>query len=620
MLDGWGLAPWELAAVAGGAFGAWAWGWVGRARADGWEGTGVGARVSRGVGALAERWVGARVQRPLALARSHPWTLDVALIVAALALNLPALLGAWGMLSPYGSPMGPDADGNFLAAVALERGDLTLYAGDRYPAYAALVSALAPDAAGLAATGTHLSMGLAVACALGAYALGRAWAGRVAGWAGMVVCLRLPGLADTGRQFTPYALVAAADLLAVLSLLALARGHRIATVPLALAAAVVFATDPKQVPVALVLVALGLLLVLVRSRGAVLPSLGACVPLLAAVPATNALVGRAALPIYSLEFITTRVDLGLHVDAAMASTGWRIGASLVELPGSLLAVSTLVKAPAGRGWFAPTALPTLPMELPSTSPLWLAALLVLPVALHVRRRAAHELVALVPLLVVALPVLHLHFQHRYFLALVVVLPALVASAISLVAGPGAAAGVLIAALLWPGSPWREVASGVTSAPPPNAEPWTGLEPAEWAATVAEAATAVPADAVVLDFAQSRPWVMLAASRPYVRCTTTRDSCRAALAEGPGTLTAVLFPGEEVSAAVPSANALGTTGHVRYGPETLGACWTRVLMRPDNGGVYRWTCERRPTSNAPPPRPQPGPSGPPGPPSGPPGPP
>ncbi|MES2641952.1 MAG: hypothetical protein V4850_20850 [Myxococcota bacterium] len=582
------IAAWEVAAVVGGGLGAAGWAW---ARRKGWD--------------QRERpWMGR-------------WGLDVALIVAGLALNLPGLLGAWAMLSPFGSPMGPDADANFLAAVALERGDLALYAGDRYPAYAALVSALAPDASRLAQVGTWLSMGLAVACALGAYALGRALAGRVAGWAGLVVCLRLPGLADTGRQFTPYALVAAADLLAVLSLLALVRGHRVATIPLAVAAAVVFATDPKQVPVSLALVGLGIVVSLVRSRRS---GIIECVPLVAALPLANALVGRAALPIYSLEFITTRVDLGLHVDAAMATTGWRIGTSLVDLPASLLAVSTMVQAPAGRGWFAPTALATLPMELPATSPLWLAALLVLPVVLHLRRRAAYELVALLPLVIVALPVLHLHFQHRYFLALVVVLPALVASAISLAAGPGAAAGVLIVALLWPGSPWRGVAPGVTAAPPPHAEPWTGVEPDEWARTVDEAATALPADAVVLDFAQSRPWVMLAASRPYVRCTTTTDNCRGALGDAPGTLTAVLFPGEEVSAAVPAASALATTGPVRYGPDALGACWTRVLMRPDNGGVYRWTCEKRPTQNAPPPRPQPGPAGPPGPPSGPPGPP
>lgn len=157
------IAAWEIAAVVGGVLGAAAWTW---ARKRGW----------------GDRW-------------DHPWTLDLALIVAGLALNLPALIGLWGLLSPYRSPMGPDSDANFLAAVALERGDLALYAGDRYPAYPGLVGALAPQAS---------------------------------------------GLADTGRQFTPYALVAAADLLAVLSLLALVRGHRVATIPLALAAAVAF--------------------------------------------------------------------------------------------------------------------------------------------------------------------------------------------------------------------------------------------------------------------------------------------------------------------------------------------------------------------------------------------
>jgi hypothetical protein len=531
-------------------------------------------------GALAV--VGAR---PLARRLAEPlrgvegrWSVDIALVLAALLFTLPTLLRVWTKLSPYDSPMGPDADGNFLAAVAIARDAPALYAGDRYPAYAALVSALAQLGAPLHVAGAWLSRGCAIGAAIAAYVLGRQLGGRVAGLVGILVALRLPGLVDTGRQFTPYALVALLDVGSVVLLVALARGRRVG-VPLALVAALAFTADPKQVPVALVVVALGIGLAL-RRRGWV-----QALVLAAALPLADAGVGASGLPILGLVDITSRVDVGLSLGAA---TDWRLGDPLWRLPGALLALARA--APADRGWLDPLALHGLPMELPGTSVVWSLGLLALPVAWRLRRRPAGELLALAPLLLVAWSTLHLHFQHRYFVPLGVVAPVLVASALALLFGPLVPAAVCAVALLWPGSPWRSVGPGVLDPAPNGAEGWTGVEPPEWGFTYGLAAERFPADAEVFDFSASRPWEMLAAGWPYTRCTTTKDQCRVALAGAFGTPIVVLVPGEAGSDAVSGVSGLTAGGAP---PMQAGPCWTRALMRPGAGAAYQWSCAGRP---------------------------
>jgi hypothetical protein len=534
----------------------------------------------------------------------HPWGWDVALVLGGLLVNLPPLFGTWHRLSPFRSPYGPDSDMNFFAAMALFRGDLTMYGEDRYPAFAWLAAALAPDAMGVAEAGVFVSMASGVLLGPLAYALGRSLGGRAAGFAGLCLALHLPAVADLGRQFTPYALVAAADLLGVVSLVALlsrggARRVALATAAVVLASAVAFTSEPKQLPVALAFVALGAPLLLWRGR---LGGWVAAALLVGALPLLNQELSTAKLPILSLEAITARVPLGLDISPELGVEGWSPGEPISQLLRSLHRVAALVKAPASRGFFHPHAARGMEMQLPQTSLLWL----VLLVGLLARSRGRPRLawVGMLPVALVAYSTLHLHFQHRYALPFVVVLPALAAAGLSRLGGAPMVWSALGVALVWPGSPWATLAPGVLNPAPREGDGWSGVEPDEWGRKAREADKLLAADAFVLDYAQSRPWTMITAVRPYVRCTATRDTCRSRLAQE-GTLYAILWPGESVSPKdAPDAASLA---EATQAPATVGDCWTRVLARPENGAVYQWTCPERPIppKQAPPsPQPQP----------------
>ncbi len=522
----------------------------------------------------------------------HPWAWDVVLVALGLLWNVPALLGAWRVLSPYGSPMGPDSDMNFFAAIALQRGDLQMYGEDRYPAFAWLAATLADGLSGIPAAGMRLSMLSALALGPAAYALGRQLGGRAAGFASLTLALRLPGVADLGRQFTPYAMVAAVDLVAVVALVALLSGGgrvRVGLAALALVpcAALAFSAEPKQLPVALLLVVIGAPLLVLRDR--LVGGVGA-LALLATIPVMNRLLAAAKLPIYSLEEITSRVQLGLSVDPALGTQGWSPGEPFAELFRSLYRVATLVQPTPGQGFLHRYVAEGFHMQTPHTSLVWALPVLGLLVLKGPSPRLA--LLGLLPLGLVAWSTLHLHFQHRYALAFVVVLPALAAAGLARAGGAPAVLATLAVTVLLPGSPWRGVAPGVTERAPNLSDSWAGREPPEWVTKAAEADEKLAGDGFVLDYGQSRPWTMLAAARPFVRCTATHDTCRSQLTR-PGTLYAVLWPGERVSIReAPGAAALeGAVG----APAQVGECWTRVMSRPENGGVYEWTCAQRPAA-------------------------
>jgi hypothetical protein len=185
--------------------------------------------------------------------------------------------------------------------------------------------------------------------------------------------------------------------------------------------------------------------------------------------------------------------------------------------------------------------------------------------------------------------LHLHFQHRYFLASAVFLPVITAAALRLAGGPAAALGVALVALLHPASPYRGVGYGLRAEVPHDAEPWTGVEPSDWSDTRAAVASRVPDEVRVLDFAASRPWAVLAADSAYVQCTATQDTCNSLLRDSRRPWV-VLFPGERPSTLQPMAAALGELPEGSPAPEQLGACWNLVHARPGNGGLYQWTCD------------------------------
>ncbi|MSQ03503.1 MAG: hypothetical protein EXR71_16700 [Myxococcales bacterium] len=554
-----------------------------------WELRALGAGVA--VGVLA--WVVGRRARGRRLSSwEHPWAWDLLALSVVLAVQVPAVLRVWGLISPNGSPVGADSDYNFLSAVAIETGNTALYAIDRYPGFPWAASLIADGSRELAAGGLRVSMAASFLSGFGAYWLARQLHGRLAGALAMCVVLRLPGLVDCGRQFTPYALVAAADLIGVASLVALSRGRLLATVPLAGVAGVLFTADPKQLPVAMAMVGLGALFLVLSLRWAALPALG----LLGGVlPTVNDWMGRQNLPIASIEEITTRVSLGFDVDPALPRDGWVPGQSFGELVSTLQRVAAAVSAPETRGWFAPAALPGIRMEFPDTSSVWVLLALTLPVLMLVQRaglRAALLPLAVSPLAVVLVSCLHLHFQHRYFLAVAVCLPPLAIAALARLVGPWGCLAAGMVALIPGSSPWRREAPGLLGGRAVDTDSWSGVESPEWFTVSREYDARLPADAVVLDYASSRPWVMMAALRPYVRCVGTRDTCRSHLSDA-GSLHAVLFPGEPPSAQdAPDASDLWRVIHA---PAVVGTCWTRVGGRPGNGALYAWSCEDRPVT-------------------------
>ena len=511
---------------------------------------------------------------------------DHLLVLFALLLHTPALAQTWRRLSPNGSPIGPDADENFLGAASFFRDVSSLWPENRFPGYPWAIAALSSNGEDLARMGCALSMAAAVGASVAAYGLGRQLAGRTAGLAGMVICLRLPALSDLGRQTTPYMLAAALDLFLIAATVALIRGRLRWAVPVALASGFAFTLESKQVPFVLAEIALAAGVCSVwavrRVRRRRWGAIGATLALLAALPLANWVGGSGGRHMVSVEELITRVSIGL--DVAPMTPGWTLGRPLHTLPASFLEIASSVRPPPGQGWLGLWAADTLPMEFPDTSPLWLAALAALGIGLVARRRGLWVL-PLVPLLAIAQPVLHLYFQHRYFVPVAVVLPVLVACGVRLLGGPGAMVGVLLAAVLLPSSPWRVAGPGLFSPAPRNAERWGPSDPGDWERLRVTAPSALPAGARIYDFASSRPWTLLAGDFPYVRCARASDACAGELASTTDPIVAILFTDEALTRRLPDTAALTRSLY----PKTLGECWDRRLALGSGGAAYLWTC-------------------------------
>ncbi len=518
----------------------------------------------------------------------------MALIVVGLLMAMPPLLRLWTRLSPGGGPIGPDSDEAYLASLALERGALVDYLPHRSPSYPLLVSAWADGPTAIAHAGIVVSELAAGVAGVGAYLLGRQLGGRVAGFAGMLLVLRLPVVGELGRQMTPYMLLAALDLLAVAGLVAMARGRLAGAVLTIGAAPILFAGDPKQVPFVIGGLALAVMCALRsayrRAGVARILALGTVLGALGVVPLANALVARSGIPQISVEETITRVPLGFDVSAL--EPGWGLGAPLSGLPTTLGALARL-RPPATQGYLHGMVGPGMHMQLPETSLWWSVVVLALVASLALRRQAlAFGAVGLFAVL--AHPVLHLYFQHRYAAPFVLALPVLAMAGLARVAGPWGVAGAALVALNV--GPWRTVGPGLLMPPPTDGERWSGIDPGAWERAVASAST-LPVGARVLDFAESRPWVMLAGTLDYVRCSTRRDACARELSDASRPIVAILFPREERSARVPEAWALRG---VPATPPRLGSCWERVLVRPQHGAAFLWTCASPPRPTAPPP--------------------
>lgn len=513
---------------------------------------------------------------------------DLLLVLFALLLHTPALAQTWRRLSPNGSPIGPDADENFLGAASFFHDLPSLWPENRFPGYPWAIAALSSNGEDLARMGCALSMAAAVGASVAAYGLGRQLAGRTAGLAGMVLCLRLPALSDLGRQTTPYMLSAALDLFLIAATVALVRGRLRWAVPVALAGGFAFTLESKQVPfvVAEIVLAAGVCAgwAVRRERRRRWGAIGATLALLAALPLANGLGGSGGRSMVSVEELITRVSIGL--DVAPMTPGWTLGRPLHTLPASFLQIASSVHPPSGQGWLGLWAADTLPMEFPDTSTFWLLALAALAVSL---RGCLAWLLPVIPLVVIAQPVLHLYFQHRYFVPVAVALPVLVACGLRLVAGPGATVGVLLAAVLLPSSSWRIAGPGLFSPAPRNAERWGPSDPGDWERLRAAAPAALPAGAHIYDFAASRPWTLLAGDFPYLRCARDSDACAGELATTSDPIVAILFTDEALTRRLPDTAALTRSLY----PKTLGECWDRRLALGSGGAAYLWTCAEPP---------------------------
>lgn len=521
------------------------------------------------------------------------WRTDAALMCIVFLTTMPAVFALWHQLSPYGSPMGADADGNFLAAVALARGLPSLYPGDRYPGFAALVAAVAPSTGQLAPWGMWVSEAAVIATVVGVYALARHWHGRAAGFVASLLYLRLPGVVDLGRQFTPYMVIAAVDALALLALSLWISGRRCGLL-LALACAALFVLDPKQMAVALGLLALGIAVGVWRRH------VGGIVACVLAIPLANGWAGTLHIPVFSVDHIAARVDLGVSRPPEPEMGGFVLGQSLADLPGSLLRLAQ--QSPdRPRSGLDPRARPALEMEFPKTTGIWIV-FAVAGVCTAVFRSMRHvvgrprALVAIagvaqfVPSIAFALGILHLHFQHRYFVAVATLLLPAVTVGVGAVGGWGAIAGAGLVALFLPASPWHALAPNVLAPPLGDGEPWAGVEPADATQSIATAQREIPLGSDVFDYSSSRPWTSFAAVFRYHRCASADANCGRLITETPEAPIAIFVADEGLSLSVPDARtALRPLSAV----DPSRVCWKYLFSRPGQGAAYRWVCDGRP---------------------------
>lgn len=514
-------------------------------------------------------------------------------LALALVLTAAPLWLGWARLAPERAPMGPDANAWMGSALAFETGRWSLYYEDRYPGWPWLVAAVSPDPLSLPRAGVALNMALTMACALPLYAIGRLLSGRCAGLLGAVVALRLPVALDVGRSFTAYPLLALLDLSIVAALLALGaagwRGRLALAIGIAGAAGLAIASDPKQIPLALGACALLALAGLSRGHPALRLALVALA--LAPLPAAHWLVGRYQLGLLSLEGATVRTPVNLLDRGLWAQVegGFALGepGALGQLVPSFLRVAASV-GPKDGGPLDPAFLSGLPMLFQQTGPVWLLALLALPLLL---RRSAAALLALALFASAAIPSMRVHYAHRYALPHAMAAPVLVLTAVERVAGAPAALWVGLAALAGPA---RRVDAAYLALQSPDSDLWVGSEKPIDVRTLDWAAENLPKNATIYDFAEMRTTPILAAAFPYQRCAMSPTHCGAELRADPGARVALVRARETLSAELPSSprEPIVPDGYGRM-PKALGDCWTHLYMPGPNTAFYQWTCEEPP---------------------------
>jgi hypothetical protein len=390
----------------------------------------------------------------------------------------------------------------------------------------------------------------------------------------MVLVLRLPAVADLGRQTTPYMVLAFLDLALLGALVLMAKGRAKWAIVVGLLVGVVPLFDPKQLVFGMVAIGTGLVILSwpTQCPPKLAERLAGGLALVAGLPLMNHLGGRfpKTLPIVE---ITSRVELGLGATGMRG--GWALGDPLVGLPAALLRLGELQAG--GSEWLHTLAGPGLARMSPGTSGVWLLGLVGL------RWCGLRPVVGLLSLWALAWPVLHLYYQHRYWLPVAIALPVLVLAGWGRLLGNSGLVGIGLIALLWGGSPWSHGAPGLFSKQQDGGEPWTGVDPGDWRRSRNVVAEVLPEGTRVLDFGASRQWTQLAGAFSYRRCTHTPDGCAAALRTS-GPVAVVLFPEEAPSGRVPQAVAA-----MKGEP----SCWKRVYRRPGNGALYLWTCPEAP---------------------------
>ncbi len=525
------------------------------------------------------------------IAALGPWVVALPTLVCA-----GPLLAWWGVPWSSGAPMGADADVTYLATVAIRTATPALYEADRYPLFPLVVAALSPRVADIPTVGALVSVGSCFAGATAASWVGWRLGGPAAAvWAGLWV-LRTPALIDQGWSFTPYPLIFCLHSVLLACGVELARrdpviGHRDAlrrmAAPLAIGAtccAALTLSDPKQLVVAVGGSAVMAALAVLAPVPLVWRPLGLVA--LLAVPAANTAWSTSDMEVYTVEHIVTRVRLDFEVSprvAARQESGFRLGGDLAELPRTIAALTWGLTPPAGQGALCARAAASLPYALPKTTAWWALSVIALVVRLGWGRPT--RLLALLPvalLAVAAWPTLHLHYQTRYLLPALALLPVLVAGLPSQLA-------IGLATLVWLRASTYSFGGAYRVTLPTTAEPWMpppprGGQELLWAQNRRWMDENLPPDALVVDYSASRPWTEAAGVRAYRRCNRRELDCGALLGAHAGPRYAIVWENEELGGRLWRGEGSSGVG------ERRGRCWTRVRPSMEPTALYAYGCE------------------------------
>lgn len=486
--------------------------------------------------------------------------LDLGLTLACVVLVGVPLWRVWNLITPMRAPAGPDFEGHIAGAIAFEIADYSLYYPERYPGYSFLIALLSPGARYVPQVGTLLSMGVTILSVVGLYWTGRYLAGRAAGLVGAVLALRQPLAIDVGHSYNVYPLVTACFTSMAALLLHLVRTGAVWTAPaLGLCGAVAVSCRPTAIPYVLGVLGLAAATTLLRSRRSWPVRIAMVLMLAAPLPGMNLLIERYELPVVSLEH--TLLISPINMDEAALEPhrldGFRVGqpGAWRSLVPSMLRAQRHVHPPEGHA-YDPQTTASLPLVFPRTGPTWLLPLLALPLLLLLRglkdpRRWVA--VALLGLLVIsASSTVRIRYEHRYFYTTSVFMPLLAVSGIALVAGPAAAVLAGAAAILLPGSGYAKVDDAYLTTSLPGAETWVMGEDVHQWQTMRWADTQLPQDVFIYDYSSIDQLPILAAVRPYRRCSDA-EACARELRSSQAPAVAVLRTHDELSARIPGGS-------------------------------------------------------------------